>query len=91
MLDPHGRSGKILPNDFVANVKRGAARTGFPQDRLFFGVNKLNPSLWKDESIESALKKTRAFISNLISLGFNKLGIHAGIPLNGDAADQMLS
>jgi len=91
MLDLHGQSGKILPDDFIANVKRSAGKTGFPRDRLFFGVNDLSPSLWKDESIESALKKTRAFISALISLGFNKLGIHAAIPLKGDLADQQLS
>jgi len=90
MLDPHGQGGKMLPDDFIANVRRDAGKTGFPRDRLFFGVNDLSPSLWKGESIESALKKTRAFISDLVSLGFKKLGIHAAIPLKGDPADQPL-
>ena len=91
MMDSHGQSGKMLPVEFIANVKRNAQKTGFPRDRLFFGINNINPSLWKDESVESALKNTCAFISDLVSLGFNKLGIHAGIPLKGDPADQQLS
>ena len=91
MLDSHGQSGRMLPDDFIANVKQIAVKTSFPRDRLFFGVNDLSPSLWQDESIESALKKTSAFISDLVSLGINKLGIHAGIPLKGDPADQLLS
>ena len=90
MLNPHGQSGKMISDDFIVNVKQIAVKTGFPRDRLIFGVNDLSPSLWKDESIESALKKTCAFISDLVSLGFNKLGIHAGIPLKGDPADQPL-
>jgi D-tagatose-1,6-bisphosphate aldolase subunit GatZ/KbaZ len=90
LLDPHGQSGKMLPDDFIANVTQIMVKTGFPRDRLFFGVNDLSPSLWKDESIESALKKTCVFISDLVSFGFNKLGIHAAIPLKGDPADQPL-
>ena len=91
MMYPYGQSGKLFPVDFIANVKRNAGKIGFPRDRLFFGINNINPSLWKDESVESALKNTCAFISDLISFGFNKLGIHAGIPLKGDPADQQLS
>jgi D-tagatose-1,6-bisphosphate aldolase subunit GatZ/KbaZ len=90
ILDPHGQSGKILPEDFIGKVKQIAVKIGFPLDRLFFGVNGLSPSLWHGESVESALKKTRAFISDIVSLGFNKLGIHAGIHLKGDPADQLL-
>ncbi len=91
MMYPHGQSGKLFPVEFIANVKRNAGKIGFPRDRIFFGINNINPSLWKDESVESALKNTCAFISDLISFGFNKLGIHAGIPLKGDPADQQLS
>jgi D-tagatose-1,6-bisphosphate aldolase subunit GatZ/KbaZ len=90
LLDPHRQSGKILPDDFIAKVKRNVLKIGFPRDRLFFGVNDLSPSLWKDESVETALKKTCAFISDLVSLGFNKLGIHAGVRLKGDPADKLL-
>ena len=91
MLDSQGQSGKILPYDFIANVKQIAVKTGFPRDRLFFGVDHLSPSIWQDESYASAMKKTCTLISDLVSLGFNKLGIHAGISLKGDPENQLLS
>jgi D-tagatose-1,6-bisphosphate aldolase subunit GatZ/KbaZ len=91
MLDPHGQSGKIIPDDFIANIRQIAVKTGFPRDRIFFGVNDLSPSLWQDEPVVSAMKKTCTFISDLVSLGSNILGIHAGMPLKGDPADKLLS
>ena len=91
MLDLHGQSGKMLPDDFIGKVKQIAVKTSFPRDRLFFGVNDLSPSLWEDESAESALKKTCAFISGLVKSGINILGIHADGPFKGDSADQPIS
>ena len=58
MMDPHGQSRKMLPVEFFANVRRSVGKTGFPRDRLFTGINNINPSLGKDESVESALKNT---------------------------------
>jgi len=90
MTGSPGKNGKILPYDFIAKVKQIVVKVGFPPDRLFFGINGLNPSLWQGESVEHTLKKTGAFISDLVGLGFNILGIHAGISLKGDPVDQLL-
>ena len=91
MLVLPGQSGKTSPADFIKRVKNIAAEAEFPQDRLFFGVNDLGPSLWQDESDESALKKACEFISEIVGLGFNKLGIHAGEPLKGDPVGETLT
>jgi len=88
MLSLPGQSGKTSPGDFIKRVKHIAVEAEFPQDRLFFGVNDLGPSLWQDES---ALKKACEFISDLVSLGFNKLGIHAGELLKGDPIGETLA
>jgi len=84
MLDLSGRSGKISPADFIKRVRLAAVKAEFPLDRLFLGVNDLGPSLWENESAETALKKACVCISDLVGLGFNKLGIHAEVLLNGD-------
>ena len=91
MLCLPGQSGKISPADIIKRVKHAAVETGFPRDRLFLGVNDLGPSLWEDESDEYALKKACVFISDLVGLGFNKIGIHAGVRLKGDQVDEPLA
>jgi len=86
-----GQSGKTSPGDFIEKIKLTAVKMGFPKERLFFGVNDLSPSLWQDETDERALKKVCVFISDLVSLGFNKLCIHAGNSLKGDPVDAPLA
>ena len=91
MLGLPGQSGKISPAEFIEKVKHAAVEAKFPRDRIFLGVNDLGPSLWKDESDEYALKKACVFISDLVGLGFNKLGIHAGEPIKGNPVDEPLA
>ena len=91
MLVLPGQSGKTSPADFINRIKHIAAEAEFPQDRLFFGVNDLSPSLWQDESDESALNKTCELISDIVDLGINKMGIHAGELLKGDPVGETLA
>jgi len=84
ILDLRRQGGKISPEDFIKKAKHIAVKTGFPRERLFLGINDLSPSLWQDGSDESALQKACEFISGLVGLGFNKLGIHAGNLRKGD-------
>ncbi|MCD6577344.1 MAG: class II D-tagatose-bisphosphate aldolase, non-catalytic subunit [Anaerolineaceae bacterium] len=89
-LDLRGQNGRIHPDDFIGKVKRVAVKVGYPRDRLFFSVHGVSPSLCQGESIESTLRKTRAFISSIIHSGFNILEICAGIPLKEDPEGQLL-
>jgi D-tagatose-1,6-bisphosphate aldolase subunit GatZ/KbaZ len=75
----------MTPADFVSYVKGISAENAFPLERVILGGDHLGPSVWQNESIESAMPKALAMVQAYVRAGFTKIHLDASMKLADDA------
>ncbi len=74
----------MRPADFADYVGGIARRNGLPPERILLGGDHLGPSVWREESAESAMRKAAQLIREYVAAGYVKLHLDASMPLADD-------
>jgi D-tagatose-1,6-bisphosphate aldolase subunit GatZ/KbaZ len=74
----------MRPADFAAYVGAIARRNGFPLERVLLGGDHLGPSVWREESAETAMANAKELIRAYASAGYVKLHLDASMQLGDD-------
>jgi D-tagatose-bisphosphate aldolase class II non-catalytic subunit len=74
----------MTPVDFVAEVKRIAAKVGFPADRLLFGGDHLGPNPWRHLPAEEAMAEARLMMQAYAEAGIAKLHLDCSMGCAGE-------
>ena len=80
-----GYTGKT-PVDFVKDVKRLAAETGFPEQDIIFGGDHLGPQAWKSQPAVEAMEKARVMVAAYVAAGFTKIHLDCSEGCAGEPA-----
>ncbi len=74
----------MRPADFSAYVGSIARRNGLPPERVLLGGDHLGPSIWKEESAETAMSKAAQLIRAYVAAGYVKFHLDASMQLGDD-------
>jgi len=65
--------------DFAALVRRIAAGTGFPSERIILGGDHLGPLPWSHEPAAEAMSKARVLVRECVQAGYTKIHLDASM------------
>ena len=89
-VDQNGGYTGMKPSDFTDFIKRKAAETGFPEERIILGGDHLGPltrcSLPENEAMQYAEELVREYVL----AGFTKIHLDTSMRLGSDPEDQPL-
>ncbi|MDP2964494.1 MAG: class II D-tagatose-bisphosphate aldolase, non-catalytic subunit [Pelolinea sp.] len=63
----------MTPTDFIKYIKTLATNTDFPEEKIYLGGDHLGPSLWTNESAETAMAKAKRLVQDYVLAGYNKI------------------
>jgi len=72
------------PSTFAAWIRDLAAGSGVPPEGLILGGDHLGPSVWQDESSESAMHKAVELVRDYVLAGFTKIHLDCSMRLGDD-------
>ncbi len=79
----------MTPADFVAYVRTIAEEDDFPFENIILGGDHLGPSVWQDESSDSAMKKAEVLIRDYVEAGFVKIHLDCSMCLADDPGNAL--
>jgi D-tagatose-1,6-bisphosphate aldolase subunit GatZ/KbaZ len=78
-----GYSGQT-PEQFAHSVKSAAQRAGLPSEKVLLGGDHLGPFPWRNEAVDSAMKKACELIRQCVLAGYQKIHLDPSMPCAGD-------
>ncbi len=75
----------LTPEQFVASVHKHAVQHGLTPGSIFLGGDHLGPSVWKNETAESAMTKSAELVRQYIRAGYKKIHLDASMLCMDDA------
>ncbi len=79
----------MTPKDFVAYVRGIADANGFPFEKIILGGDHLGPSVWQDESADSAMRKAETLARDYVASGFTKIHLDCSMKLQDDPGEML--
>ncbi len=76
-VNQYGGYTGMTPRVFADFMKKKAAGTGFPSERLILGGDHLGPTVWTGEPAEVAMDKSRKLVKEYAEAGFTKIHLDA--------------
>ena len=83
-VNQYGGYTGMTPRVFADFMKKKAAGTGFPSERLILGGDHLGPTVWTGEPAEAAMDKSRQLVKEYAEAGFTKIHLDASASCAGD-------
>jgi D-tagatose-1,6-bisphosphate aldolase subunit GatZ/KbaZ len=83
-VNQYGGYTGMKPADFVRYVKKLAEENEFPFENIILGGDHLGPSVWQDETAESAMEKADILIRDFAKAGFVKIHLDCSMRLSDD-------
>ena len=77
-VNQYGGYTGMTPEAFVAELRRLAAASGFPAERLTVGADHLGPYAWRADPAEVAMARCEELIRRCVRAGFRKLHLDTG-------------
>src|SRR5215203_4614057 len=74
----------MTPKDFVSYIRSIAVKNEFPFEDIVLGADHLGPSVWQNESAESAMDKSKVLIRDYVQAGFVKIHLDCSMRLTDD-------
>ena len=74
----------LTPSAFVKWIRDLAAENGVPSQGLILGGDHLGPSVWQNESSESAMHKAVDLVREYVHAGFTKIHLDCSMRLGDD-------
>ncbi|MFV2043537.1 MAG: class II D-tagatose-bisphosphate aldolase non-catalytic subunit [Anaerolineales bacterium] len=83
-VNQYGGYINLTPSQFVEAIRRRATELELPQDSIFLGGDHLGPSVWKNETADSALQKSGELVRHYVRAGYKKIHLDASMPCKDD-------
>ena len=83
-VNQYGGYTGMTPADFVGYVRSIADKDDFPFEYIVLGGDHLGPSVWQNESAESAMEKSEALVRDYVKAGFVKIHLDCSMRLADD-------
>ncbi len=83
-VNQYGGYMNLKPAQFIAYVRTLADEIHFPFDNIFFGGDHLGPSAWRDEPVETAMRKSVELVHGYVRAGYKKIHLDASMPCGDD-------
>jgi len=74
----------MTPKDFVSYIRGVAEENEFPFENILLGGDHLGPNVWQNESVESAMDKSKVLIRDYVQAGFVKIHLDCSMRLADD-------
>jgi len=74
----------MTPKGFVTYVRAMAEESNYPFENIILGGDHLGPSVWQNESAESAMEKAEVMVRKYVKAGFTKLHLDCSMRLADD-------
>src|SRR5258707_12563025 len=74
----------MTPKDFVSYIRGIAIENDFLFDNIVLGGDHLGPNVWRNESAESAMDKSKVLIRDYVQAGFVKIHLDCSMRLADD-------
>jgi D-tagatose-1,6-bisphosphate aldolase subunit GatZ/KbaZ len=74
----------MTPKDFVAYIRDIATENDFPFENIILGGDHLGPNVWQNESVESAMDKSKVLVRDYVQAGFTKMHLDCSMRLADD-------
>jgi len=78
-VNQSGGYAKMLPVDFVSQVRDIAAQCSFPSSQLILGGDHLGPIPWEDLPADQAMHQARILVYDYVRAGYTKLHLDASM------------
>lgn len=83
-VNQYGGYINLTPSQFVEAIHKRATVLELPHDSIFLGGDHLGPSVWKNESADSALQKSGELVRQYVRAGYKKIHLDASMPCKDD-------
>ena len=81
----------MLPDDFMAFVRRIAKKVGFDESRLIIGGDHLGPLTWQGDTEAVAMEKAEELVRQYVAAGFSKIHLDTSMRVADDSKTERLS
>ncbi len=83
-VDQFGGYTGMTPEMFFNYVTSVAKKVNFPMENLVLGGDHLGPNVWKEQSVNIAMKNTGEQVAAYVAAGYTKIHLDSSFALTGD-------
>lgn len=88
-VNQYGGYSGMTPAAFASEIDRIALAMGFPRSRILLGADHLGPYIWRNEPVESAMRKSVELVQQCVRAGFSKIHMDTGFGCADDPRPEL--